>query len=226
MVPLHPFLAHIPLILALFMPFVLWSLIILIAKKKISSQGWWSAVVIQLMIVIFAYIALSSGEGEEDLVAQFVPKRFIGKHENMAEVFSGLSVILLGVMIVINFVQEKLAKKLRILAAVFSLIPLGVGLYTGRLGGEIAYAYGGAEAYYSADYEDHDDGQMGILPTPGMNTSESEFPVDELELNNPDSDYDEYEREKNAGESRGDETYPEDRPSFPEDEEDRSYEAD
>lgn len=214
MVPLHPFLAHIPLVLALFMPLILWVIIFLIAKKKISTQSWWVAVTIQLLIVIFAYIALSSGENEEDLVAQFVSKRFIGKHENIAEVFSGLSVILLGVMIVINFVQEKIAKNLRIIAAVFSIVPLAFGLYTGRLGGQIAYAYGGAEAYYANDYDESEE-PMGILPTPGMNTSESDFPMDELELNNPDSDYDQYDNN----------SYDDVNDSFSEDEENSTYEA-
>lgn len=214
MIPLHPFLAHIPLVLALFMPIILGVSIFLIFKKKVPSQGWWVAVCIQLLVVIFSYIALSSGEAEEDLVANYVSKSFISKHENMAEVFSGLSVILLGVLIVTNFVEEKVAKKLRIIAALFSVVPLGMGLYTGRLGGEIAYAYGGAQAYYDeASYEDGE--EMGILPTPDMNTSESEFPVNELELNNPDSDYEDYE-------DYGSQT---DDHSFPEYEEDRSYEA-
>jgi len=222
MVPLHPFLAHIPLVLALFMPVILFSLVILIAKGKLSEKGWWVGVITQSCLVVFAYIALSSGEGEEDLVAQFVSKRFIGQHENMAEVFSGLSVILLGVMIVINYVKENLAKKLRVLAAVFSFIPLGVGLYVGMLGGEIAYAHGGAEAYYGMEEPE----TMGILPTPGMNTSESDYPVNELELNNPDPAYpdDEYQGYDNDQGPDSYEDYQEDE-SFPEYEEDRTYEA-
>lgn len=222
MVPLHPFFAHIPLVLALFMPVVLWTTIILIARRKIGAQSWWVPVVIQAVIVVFAYIALSSGENEEDLVAQFIPKRFISQHENMAEVFSGLSVLLLGVVMVVNFVNEKVAKKLRVIAALFSFVPLGMGLYVGRLGGEIAYAHGGAEAYYGVN-ENSDSGPMGILPTPGMNTSESEFPVDELELNNPDSDFEDFEREQ-GGDPNSIESLPED-DSFSEDEEDRADEA-
>lgn len=223
MIPLHPFLAHIPLVLSLLMPFVLWTAVVLIAKEKASPKAWWPTVILQIVVVVSAYIALSSGEGEEDLVAQYVSKKFIGQHENMAEVFSGLSVILLGVMIVINFVQEKLAKHLRLIAAVFSIVPLGVGLYAGRLGGEIAYAQGGAEAYYAANLANQDEEKMGILPTPGMNTSESEFPVDELELNNPDSDFEEFEKE-NGGDPNSVESLPEDE-SFSEDEEDRADQA-
>lgn len=220
MVPLHPFLAHIPLTLALFMPIILWVSVYLIAKEKVSTKAWWASVAVQVVIVASAYIALSSGEGEEDIVVQFVPKKIIGQHENMAEVFSGLSVILLGVMMVINFVQEKVAKYFRIIAAVFSIIPLGVGLYAGRLGGQIAYAHGGAEAYYAANFDQQDD-KMGILPTPGMNTSESDFPVDELELNNPDSDFEEFEKE-NGGDPNNVEPLPADE-SLSEDEEDSAY---
>lgn len=222
MVPLHPFLAHIPLVLTIFMPVILGVSVFFIAKNKVDPKAWWIAVAVQMVIVLSAYIALSSGEGDEELVIQFVSKKFISQHENMAEIFSGLSVVLLGVMMVINFVQEKLAKKLRIIATVFSVIPLGVGLYAGRLGGEIAYAQGGAEAHYTANAENQDD-KMGILPTPGMNTSESEFPVDELELNNPDSDFEEFERE-NGGDPNSFESLPEDS-SFSEDEENRSDEA-
>lgn len=220
MVPNHPFLAHIPLVLALFLPLVLGIIVVLVTKKKLPISSWWIAVSMQLLVVVFAYVALSTGEAEEDLVRQFVHKSFIGKHENIAEMFAGASVILLGLMMVALFVKENLAKHLRMVTCVLSLLPLGIGLYAGRLGGEIAYAHGGAEAYY-ASTDEEETGPMGILPTPGVNTSESEFPMNELELNNPDSDFEDFERE-NGGDPNEIEAIPLDQDLFPEDEEDSS----
>ena len=215
MLPLHPFMAHIPLVLALCLPIVLVSSIVFIMKKKISPRIWWLPVVVQITIVIFSYIALETGEAQEDTVLQFVAKPFVQQHENAAEIFSGLGVILLGLMVVVLFVGENLARNLRFLTAALSLIPLAAGLYAGRLGGAIAYTHGGAEAYYQVEGEE----QHGILPTPGMNTSESEFPIDELELNNPDQDVD--EEGSDERDNVNTEVSPEDE-SLPENEENRS----
>ena len=214
MLPLHPFMAHIPLVLALCLPIVIVSSIVFIMKKKISPRFWWVPVIIQITIVVFSYIALETGEDQEDTVLQFVAKPFIQQHENAAEIFSGLGVILLGLMAVVLFVGESLARNLRFLTAVLSLIPLAAGLYAGRLGGAIAYTHGGAEAYYQVEGEE----QQGILPTPGMNTSESEFPINELD--NPDQDVDD-EEGSDERDNVNTEVSPEDE-SLPEDEENRS----
>lgn len=214
MLPLHPFMAHIPLVLALCLPIVIISSIVFIMKKKISPRFWWVPVIMQISIVVFSYIALETGEDQEDTVLQFVAKPFVQQHENAAEIFSGLGVILLGLMAVVLFVGESLARNLRFLTAVLSFIPLAAGLYAGRLGGAIAYTHGGAEAYYQVEGEE----QQGILPTPGMNTSESEFPINELELNNPDQDVDDESEERDNVNT---EVSPEDE-SLPENEENRS----
>lgn len=214
MLPLHPFMAHIPLVLALCLPIVIVSSIVFIMKKKISPRLWWVPVIIQITIVVFSYIALETGEDQEDTVLQFVAKPFIQQHENAAEIFSGLGVILLGLMAVVLFVGESLARNLRFLTAVLSLIPLAAGLYAGRLGGAIAYTHGGAEAYYQVEGEE----QLGILPTPGMNTSESEFPINELD--NPDQDVDD-EEGSDERDNVNTEVSPEDE-SLPENEENRS----
>lgn len=214
MLPLHPFMAHIPLVLALCLPIVIVSSIVFIMKKKISPRLWWVPVIIQITIVVFSYIALETGEDQEDTVLQFVAKPFIQQHENAAEIFSGLGVILLGLMAVVLFVGESLARNLRFLTAVLSLIPLAAGLYAGRLGGAIAYTHGGAEAYYQVEGEE----QQGILPTPGMNTSESEFPINELD--NPDQDVDD-EEGSDERDNVNTEVSPEDE-SLPENEENRS----
>src|SRR5690606_30721136 len=99
MVPNHPLFAHIPLVLALFVPLVLWITTLLITKKKVATSTWAVGVVMQALVVLFAYIALSTGEAEEDLVRQFVDKNFIHQHENTAEIFAGLSVILFGLLL-------------------------------------------------------------------------------------------------------------------------------
>lgn len=218
MLPLHPFMAHIPLVLALFLPVVLFTSVVFIMKKNVNPRIWLIPVAVQVLVVVFSYIALETGEAQEDAVLEFVARPFLQQHENFAEIFSGLGVILLGLMVVVLFVAENLAKNLRLVTSLLSFIPLAAGLYAGRLGGAIAYTHGGAEAYYQvADSE-----QQGILPTPGKNTSESEFPVDELELNNPDQDMDDNEADERDNVNLDHETSPDDE-SLPEDEVNGSY---
>lgn len=58
---------------------------------------------------------------------------------------------------------------------------------TGEHGGDLVYKYGATRAY---ELNLKNDVQMNILPTPGMNTSESPMPVEENEsLKVDDNDY-------------------------------------
>ena len=179
--PLHPFVVHVPLVLSLLLPFLIIIFAFLIKADKMAPKAWLIIVGLLLATTVTGYIALETGETEEDVVEKIVDEHYIHEHEEAAEIFVGFSVVTLVLGIGAFFIRKEFQFRLQLLVAVTSVLLVWLGYRAGRLGGELVYRHGAARAYTEI-------APAELLPTPDMNTSESEIPVNES-LKADESDY-------------------------------------
>jgi uncharacterized membrane protein len=179
--PLHPFIVHLPLVISLLLPFLILAFALLIKGNKMDPKAWLIIVGLQLATTATGYIALETGETEEDAVEKIVDEHYIHEHEEAAEIFVGFSVVTLVLGVGAFFIRREFQFRLQLLVAVTSILLVWLGYRAGQLGGELVYRHGAARAYTEM-------APAGLLPTPDMNTSESEIPVNES-LKADESDY-------------------------------------
>jgi uncharacterized membrane protein len=151
----------------------------MIKVNKMSSPGWLIIIGLQLAIVITGYVALESGENEEDVVEKVVSKKLIHEHEEAAEIFVGSAVISLVLSVAVFFIRKDIGFLIKMGIVFTSLVSCFLAYRTGKFGGELVYKHGAASAY-------SEDGASRLLPTPGINTSESAVQGEENESLKPD----------------------------------------
>lgn len=183
MIPLHPSIVHIPLVLTFIMPVLIIVFALMIRNNKMSPKSWLIIIGLQLTVVISGYVSLETGETEEHNVEKVVSKKLIHAHEEAAEIFVGSTVLALVLSIGVFFIRKELQLSIKLAIAVITLISSFLGYRTGQLGGELVYKYGAASAYGQVSES------SGLLPTPGQMTSESPEPDENESLKPDENDY-------------------------------------
>lgn len=189
MTPLHPMIVHFPLAVTFLLPLLIFVFAWMIKNRKMSPVAWLVIVFLQLSVVVGGYIAIETGENEEDRVEKVVSKALIHEHEDASKVFVGSVVILLVTSIGVYFMKEEKRFPIQLILGVLAIGCCFLAVRAGELGGELVYQHGAASAYSG---EVKETPVEGILPTPGMNTSESPMPVDEKENESYKKDENDY----------------------------------
>jgi hypothetical protein len=100
----------------------------------------------------------------------------VERHEEHAEMFVAVSVAASALTVAGAFLPGPARVWVQLGAIALMAADAGLALRTGRSGGELVYAHGAPAAYRVAQDAS---GSEGLLPTPGMNTSESDHPEDD-----------------------------------------------
>jgi uncharacterized membrane protein len=147
--PLHPAVVHLPVALAVLLP-----LLTLLGAASIR-RGWlplraWSGVVLLAgLLVIGAWVALETGESDEERVERVVAEKRIEAHEEAAELFMAVGVVLF-VVAAAGLRPGRVGDAARVASVVTALALLGAGARVGHLGGELVYVHGAADAHRGA----------------------------------------------------------------------------
>ena len=144
--PLHPAVIHLPIALAVLIPGFAALSIYLIHKEFLPSRSWGAIVLLQALLVGSAWIALETGEREEDRVERVVAESHIETHEEAAERFFVFAWIGL-VAIAAGLLPARMGTVSRAVGTVASLGVLAAAVYVGHFGSELVYRYGAATAY-------------------------------------------------------------------------------
>ncbi len=144
--PLHPAVIHLPIALALLMPFFAIVAIQLIRRQRLSSRSWAAIVLLQALLVASAWIALETGEREEERVERVVAERHIEHHEEAAERFLALAGIALAAS-ALGLLPRRVGSLGRVAGTLATFAVLAAGLSAAHRGGELVYRYGAASAY-------------------------------------------------------------------------------
>ena len=144
--PLHPAVVHLPLALAVLIPLLALAAAFVVQRGWLPTRGWAAIVLLQALLVGTTWLALESGEGEEDRVERIVAERHIESHEEAAERFLALGVA--GLIVAASGLLAGRAGAIqRVATVVLSLIVLASAFAVGRSGGELVYTHGAANAY-------------------------------------------------------------------------------
>ncbi len=144
----HPKLVHVPIALAVLMPFFTGGLLLAWWRKWLPARSWVIAVALQAVLVGSGILAIRSGDAEAERVERVVAERFIEGHEEAAEAFVWASGGVLAVMALgLVLSSRRTGPIAATVAAVGTLVVLGLGYRTGQAGGDLVYRHDAARAY-------------------------------------------------------------------------------
>ena len=145
-VPLHPALVHVPLALAVLIPFAALVALFVMWRGRAGRGAWAAVVATQAVLVAGGLVALRTGSSDEDRVEDLVPETAIERHEEAAEVFVwGAGVVLLISSLGLAG-PDRVRRVVAGSATLGTLVVAGLGVRTGKAGGELVYVHGAAGA--------------------------------------------------------------------------------
>lgn len=151
--PLHPAIVHFPIVLAVLAPMVAAAVSWAIHLGWTSRRTWGLVLALQILLAGASWIAVETGEREEDRVERAVAERHIEDHEETAERFGVLTalVVPLAAFGLLAGPVGSISRVLTIALAFAAMLAVGA---TGHSGGELVYRHGAAAAYAQSASDD------------------------------------------------------------------------
>ncbi len=144
--PLHPAVVHLPIALAVLVPLFAVGAVIVIARGAKPLASWGITTALVAALAMSSYIALETGEDQEEKVEAVVPEAAFERHEKSADQFFQLSLLVLGIS-ALGFLPRTAGTGARYIATAGTLVLVFAGYRVGHSGGEMVYKYGAASAY-------------------------------------------------------------------------------
>lgn len=144
--PLHPAVVHFPLVLMFLLPLFALGALWAIRRGTGARRAWAVPLALSAALAASAFVALRTGEAEEDRVETVVSKAVLHEHEEAAERFQVLSGVLLLVAAAGLF-SGNLGRAARYLTIAGSIGVAVAGVQVGAAGGELVYGHNAASAY-------------------------------------------------------------------------------
>ena len=148
--PLHPAIVHFPIVLAFLLPLFAISALVAIRKGARPLRAWAIPLAMAAALSLSTWVAVETGESQGERVERVVADQPLDAHEDAAELFLTLSLVLLGVAAV-GLARGVVGRAARITAAAGAVALVAVGARVGHSGGQLVYRYGAASAYVPAD---------------------------------------------------------------------------
>lgn len=147
--PLHPAVVHLPIALAVLVPAFALGALWAIRRGARPMRAWGLATAMFAALSLSSWLAVETGEQAGEQVEKVIAEAPIESHEEAAEQFLMLSVIVLAVAAV-GLRSGRLGQGSRLLATIGGIALLGAGYRVGHSGGQLVYRYGAASAYTNA----------------------------------------------------------------------------
>jgi hypothetical protein len=163
--PLHPAVVHLPIALAVLLPALALGAALAIRAGWLPVRTWVVVVLLQLALFGSGWLALKTGEEQEERVEDVVSERRIEAHEEAAERFVTLAA---GAALVsaAGLLGGGLGRLGRAATVIAAGAVLAAGVATGHSGGELVYRYGAADAYVRKAERRVDAGATRTTPSP------------------------------------------------------------
>ena len=145
-VPLHPMVVHFPIALVVLLPLVALGALLLIRRGAAARRTWTVPVVFAAALAASSWVALQTGEQEEDRVEAVVSEAAIHAHEEAGERFLVLSGVLFAVAVA-GLIGGTVGTAARLASTVGAAALIVAGVQVGHAGGELVYRHGAAAAY-------------------------------------------------------------------------------
>jgi uncharacterized membrane protein len=144
--PIHPAIVHFPIVLSVLLPLLVAVAFILARRGTPVRTAWLAVVGGAAMLAASAWVAVETGEQQEERVEQVVTEAALDTHQDRATLFLWLTV---GTLVVTGagLARGRLGRAARASGAIAALAHLPAGYLVGHSGGELVYKYGAAQAY-------------------------------------------------------------------------------
>jgi len=144
--PLHPAIVHFPLVLAFLLPFFAFGAAWAIRRGARPRRAWSIPLALAAALAGSAWVAVETGEAQDERVERVVPERFLSAHEATAETFlaGSTALVLIAAAGLIGGVAGRAA---RVTAVAGSMVLVVGAALVGHSGGQLVYRYGAANAY-------------------------------------------------------------------------------
>ena len=162
--PLHPLVVHFPVVLASFLPFLALLAMLAIVRGVAPRVAWGLVTAAAVLLFIGSFVAVWSGEREEERVEEVVDHDLIEEHEEGGErirLLAGIAVVVFAIGIG-GGGFGRIARPVGFLLSVAILIQT---IRTGHNGAELVYRHGAASAFV--------EGQPGAVPAPASTVEDS-----------------------------------------------------
>jgi hypothetical protein len=144
--PLHPAIVHFPLVIAVLFPLIVVGAVWAIRRGARPRRAWSIPVAAAIALAASAWVAVETGEAQDERVERVVAEQPLSAHEEMAETFFRASIGLTA-LAVVGLFGGVIGSAGR-LATIFGAVALVFGaVRVGHSGGELVYRYGAANAY-------------------------------------------------------------------------------
>lgn len=144
--PLHPAIVHFPIVLAFLLPILAAGAAWAIHRGASPRRAWAFPVAGAVALALSAWVAVETGEAQDERVERVVAEQPLSAHEEMAETFLAASAGLAAVAAVGLF-GGLAGRAGRIVTAAGAVALVVAAARVGHTGGELVYRYGAANAY-------------------------------------------------------------------------------
>lgn len=144
--PLHPAVVHLPVAIAVLVPIVAIGALIFIRRGTRPRVAWGLTVGLLSALLLSGWVALQTGEQQEERVEDVVGDAPIHSHEEAAELFLLTTAAVLGIGLA-GFAPGRIGRAGRWTATLGTAAILGTGWNVGHTGGMLVYRDGAASAY-------------------------------------------------------------------------------
>lgn len=144
--PLHPAVVHFPIVLTFLLPLAALGALWHGRRNPGARGGWMLTTVLAAALTASAWLAVQTGERDEEGAERVVPEAPLEGHEEAAERFLLLSA---GVLVIAGagLLRGRVGAGARLATAAGSLGLVVAGALVGHSGGELVYRHGAAAAH-------------------------------------------------------------------------------
>lgn len=147
--PLHPAVVHFPIVLAFLLPLFAVGALVAIRKGARPRRAWSLPLAIGAALTLSSWVAIETGEAQDERVERVVAEQPLETHEERAELFLTLSGVLLLVSAT-GLARGVVGRAGRITTTVGAVALVVAAAQVGHSGGELVYRHGAASAYVPA----------------------------------------------------------------------------
>lgn len=144
--PLHPAIVHLPIALAVLIPGLALLAILAIRAGFVPVRTWSAVILLNALLVGSSWLAIETGEAQEEKVEGVVAERNIESHEEAAQRFLVVA-IGAGLVSAAGLLAGRRGAIGRTATLAASAAVLVAGIAVGHSGGQLVYRDGAASAY-------------------------------------------------------------------------------
>jgi uncharacterized membrane protein len=145
-IPLHPLVVHFPIVLVVLLPISAAVAIWAVRKGATARRVWAVPLALAAALTLSAWVAVQTGESQEDRVEDIVGEPALHGHEEAAERFLVLSGVLC-LIAAVGLARGTIGSAARLVTVVGAAGLVAAGVQVGHSGGTLVYRHGAASAY-------------------------------------------------------------------------------